>query len=140
MATIGDIDIDVWQGILLPAKPRTKVVQTAGIDGYGAQTQGLGDNESDITTICFFASDASPTARQFMDNCAAMLGTVADVTDGYGDTYSKVFISGVDIGQNGGQGGRKRVAYKGDPMSDRVVVYWKMIRSDGEGDSGGGDS
>lgn len=97
---VGDQQFDLWRGRIPTLKTRLDVWVVPGIDGPGAQDLAYGDAEAQLQASAFFyggsAESNSSDADDFLDACEALQGTLQDIFDAWGRSYSNVLIKKVE--------------------------------------------
>jgi len=115
MSTLGDQTFHIIRGLPASLKQRVDVWEVPGIDGYGAQTLGLGDARFGLTCIAYTAS--SGAANTLIGLVEAMQGTLQTLVDDWGDTYTSLLVEKVDT-----TGAKKSVVYNGNFNAVRVQL------------------
>lgn len=121
MSSVAGLTTDIFIGVPAPLRQTGEKWRVPGLDGYGAQTLGLGDGEFNVVTVAYCDSPAS--AKDFTDQAAALAWTVVSVVDDFGDTYNNILIEAVDTTS---PGTKRPVIYQGNPNAVRVQVSWRM--------------
>ena len=121
MPSIGGVTFDIIRGLPAPLKTVVETWRVPGLDGYGAQRQGLGDAEFALSTVAYVADNAA--ANALIAAASALQGTVVDVLDNWATQYSHVLIAGVDASDPGA----KKAVRRNNAAAVRVEIRWKMV-------------
>jgi len=90
MATIGGITCTfVKPDFVRGPKQRLEVWQSPGLDGYGAQSLGLGDAEFRVTAVFY---EVSADVEAWFRLLELLQGTIVSITDDWGLTYTGLLI------------------------------------------------
>ena len=121
MASIGSLTVDMIHGRPAPLKTVVETWRVPGLDGYGAQTQGFGDAEFDLTSIAYVAD--SSTADALLAAAAALQGTVVAIMDNWGKLFGHCVVTGVETSGPGA----KKACRRNNAAAVRVEIKWKMV-------------
>jgi hypothetical protein len=116
--SIAGISLDIVQGLPAVLKIRVDKWEVPGLDGYGAQTFGLGDADFQTTTINFCADNTA--ANTLLNSFVDLQGTVATLIDNFGSSFS-VLVLHVDT-----DNGKRAMIWNGHAAARLVVVRWAL--------------
>jgi len=100
-ASIGGQSVDIIRKLAVDLKLRTEKFEVSGLDGYGAQTLGLGDSEFQLIVVKYCSSYSDLASNNTAANTLiaalnAMEGTIISLVDNWGDTYNHVLVGAVE--------------------------------------------
>lgn len=94
MAGIGGVGCDIVRGEAPAKKERLRLWQVPGIDGYGAQAEGLGDSPFSFVGIKYGSRAAVEAWTAAIE---ALQGTVISVVNDWATTYTNCLIQHVSV-------------------------------------------
>lgn len=119
MSSVGALDVDIMHGVALTPRPTVETWETAGLDGFGARTNGSRAPEFQLLTIFYADSSADADAHGITAN--ALQSSIVTVVDDWTDSQANVLILDVDCANF-----KQPCIYQGNANAVRCEIRWRM--------------